>query len=125
MTNPSLPTSDRVFDAMSSGAPRRRGRNFTAASLVEVLVVLVVLLIGIFAVIRIFPVGFGQLHTHRGAKMSRVDHQNVAAVSPPPGLAAAHAPAKAAQIPPVWRAPLRRDPSEGSQGRSLRTSHSK
>ncbi|HVK03210.1 MAG TPA: hypothetical protein VM490_07025 [Armatimonadaceae bacterium] len=67
MTNPSLPTSDRVFDAMGT-APRsrgrqrkRHGRNFTATSLVEVLVVLVVLLIGIFAVIRIFPVGFGQL----------------------------------------------------------------
>ena len=34
-----------------------------AASLVEVMVVLVVILIGVFAIIRVFPLGLGYLGT--------------------------------------------------------------
>lgn len=49
----------------------RRGRSQGATSLVEVMVVLVVLLIGVFAVIRLFPAGFGFLRT--GANKTQAD----------------------------------------------------
>ena len=42
---------------------RRHPRNYRATSLVEVLVVLVILLIGVFAIIRVFPLGFRYLGT--------------------------------------------------------------
>lgn len=44
--------------------PQRLRRRQAGTSLLEIMVVLVVLLIGVFAVIRIFPVGFGTLRAN-------------------------------------------------------------
>ena len=55
---PPLPVSARVPLA------RRRGGGQRGASLIEIMVVLVILLTGVFLVIRIFPVGFGTLRAH-------------------------------------------------------------
>lgn len=67
---------------------RRHPRAYRATSLVEVLVVLVILLIGVFAIIRVFPLGFVYLGTsenrmranalvHNGAEQVKSDVANL------------------------------------------------
>lgn len=67
---------------------RRTLRHYRATSLVEVLVVLVILLIGVFAIIRVFPLGFTFLRNgeqrmragslvHNGAEQTKSDAANL------------------------------------------------